>query len=77
MGKHPVVGIFGGWLVGLFCRGSCAAWMRGGEQMGGQNMEEKETFRDAVLRGFTWAAIFTALALFWGGVVAAMVAWFR
>lgn len=43
----------------------------------GQSMEEKETFRDAVLRGLTWTVIFTALAVFWGAVVIAVVAWFR
>ena len=48
--------------------------MRGGEHEL-PTMEQKEVLRNAVLRGLTWAAIFAAVAVFWGAVVVAVVAW--
>lgn len=40
-------------------------------------MEHKEVLRSAVLRGLTWLVIFSAVAVFWGAVVVAVVAWWR
>jgi len=38
-------------------------------------MQGKQSLRESALRAITWAAIFTGVAVFWGGVVAALVAW--
>lgn len=40
-------------------------------------MEDKETLHHSALRALTWAAIFLAVAVFWGGVGLAVLDWVR
>jgi len=40
-------------------------------------MKDKEPLRIGMLRALTWAAIFVSMAVFWGGLIAAAVAWMR